>query len=72
MDGTESSSYTVLQKLQVRDLIKKVASKLLVTINRRHSKDVYSEFNRYAKIKQLIELFRDLRRKYKTILEPNF
>ena len=71
MDSPESQSYTILKKLKVRQLIKDVAVKLLITINRKHSTDENSEYLRYSKIKQLIDRFRSLRRRYKVICEPN-
>lgn len=69
MTGPEASSFTVIKKLQVRKLIKDVALKLIVTINRKHKTDYDSEFRRFSKIKSLIVNFRALRRTYKSIGE---
>lgn len=71
MDSPESSSYTVIKKLNIREMIKKTALQLLITINKKHSKDVNSEFIRFSKIKMLIENFRALRRMYQNVTEPN-
>lgn len=71
MSGPEASSYTVIKKLQVRKMIKEVALKLIITINRNHKLDYDSEFKRFSRIKSLINTFRDLRRLYKRIGEVN-
>jgi hypothetical protein len=63
----EANAFTVLKKLQVRELLKKSACSLLININRKHDGDVVSEFERYKKIKAAIAEFRFLRRNYKDI-----
>lgn len=71
MDSNESSAYVVIRKLQVKQIIKETAAKLIITINRKHKTDYKSEFERYSTIKGLIQHFRSLRRAYRSIYEPN-
>ena len=71
MDASESSAFVVMKRLQVKQLIKSIAAKLIVTINRKHKTDYKSEFERYSEIKRLIESFRSMRRVYRRIYEPN-
>lgn len=63
----EANAFTVLKKLQVRELLKKSACSLLININKRHDADMVSEFERYKRIKAAIAEFRFLRRNYKEI-----
>ena len=70
MNNSESSSFTVIQRLKVRERIKKAATDLIITINKKTDKsNVDSEFKRYCKIKNLIETFKKLRQQYKCIQE---
>jgi hypothetical protein len=68
MDSAEGTAFTIIKRLKVRDMMKEVAGRLLVTINKKGNKnDLDSEFSRYSKIKQLIGNFRALRRAYRNI-----
>lgn len=71
MGQSESIAYTVTKKLQVRELMKITASRLLVVINKKCKKTLDSEFQRYRQIKGLIAEFRSLRRHYKEIQESD-
>jgi hypothetical protein len=71
MGKSESIAYTVTKKLQVRELMKITASRLLVVINKKSKKTMDSEFQRYRQIKKLIVEFRNQRRHYKEIQESD-
>jgi hypothetical protein len=70
-NGLQASAYTVIKRLQVCERLKRLAIKILIAINRKHSKEFESEFQRYSKIKVLIDNFRSLRRVYKNIGDLN-
>ena len=73
MDAQESSSFTVLKKLEIQTMIKQTACNLIVKINRKsEKKTIDTEFKRFSEIKYLIDHFRALRRAYKSIEPPNF
>jgi hypothetical protein len=71
LTGPQASAHTVIRRLEVRERLKGLAVQILISINRKHSKDLESEFQRYSKIKVLIDNFRGLRRVYKNIGELN-
>ena len=70
MESSESLYYTIIRKLQVRQMLKITASKLLVVINKKQDKTSDSQFRKIRRIKNLITEFRNLRRRYKDIQEP--
>jgi hypothetical protein len=67
--GPEANAFTVLRRLECREMIKDVALKLLITINKKHDPDLNSEMKRFLQIKFEIENFRRLRRIYRNIGE---
>ena len=59
MNSPQASSFTVIKRLQIRDLIKEVSGRLLITINKKSDRDnIDLEFARYSEIKKLINTFR--------------
>ena len=59
MNSPQASSFTVIKRLQIRDLIKEVSGRLLITINKKSDRDnIDLEFARYSEIKRLINTFR--------------
>jgi hypothetical protein len=59
MDSAQATAFTVIKRLQIRDLIKENTGRLLITINKKCDKNnIDSEFARYSKIKRLIATFR--------------
>ena len=69
-NNQQSCAFTVIKKLKSKEQIKKVASELLIVINKKTDKsDIDSEYKRYCKIKVLIDAFRACRFHYKSIQE---
>lgn len=70
MNPQEAQSYTVMKKLEYKQMLKNEALKILVNANRT-PKDQEGEFLKFSNIKSSIENFRYLRRVYKNIGEFN-
>ena len=68
--SAESNAFTVMKKLELRERLKTAACNLLTSINKKHSKNMISEFERYKKIKAHIAEFRALRRTYRDTDRP--
>ena len=71
MSQMESASYTVMKKLEYKELIRTEAVRILVNVNRDHKGDQVKEEERFCKIKNSITNFRYLRRVYRNIGELN-
>jgi hypothetical protein len=67
----ESASYTVMKKLEYKELIRGEAIKILVNVNRDPKGDPKKEEERYCKIKNAISDFRYFKRVYRNIGELN-
>jgi hypothetical protein len=71
MSQMESASYTVMKKLEYKELIRGEAVKILVNVNRDPKGDPKKEEERYCKIKNAISSFRYFKRIYRNIGELN-
>ena len=69
MSQMESASYTIMKKLEYKEMIKKAALQILVNVNRNTKGDPEQEQQRYIRIKGGIDNFRFLRRVYRNIGE---
>lgn len=72
MSSAECNSYTVMKRLEIREMIKETAVKILVTINRRQpDKSLTARQKRLTDIQQLLSDFKSLQRVYKSIGETS-
>jgi hypothetical protein len=70
MSSAECNVYTVMKRLEIREMIKETAVKILVTIHRRQpDKSLTARQKRLARIRQLMSNFKSLQRVYRSIGE---